>query len=675
MTSDQVFIRRLTEIILENLGNENFGVKELAQESGLSRYSLGRKLHSICKKTVNKFIREVRLQRSLEMLQNESLTASEVAYQVGFHSPTYFNKCFREFYGFPPGKVKEGAYKSPDTYFPSPISGKQEPQRPTRRVNVRIISGLLFLILVTIIVVFSYYPEFFKGNTLEKLRSSEARMSIAIMPFQNMTHDTIWNIWQEGIQGCLISSLSNAPELIVRQKETITALLQAKGLSELASISPDLVGTISKKLDASIFICGSIIESGSTLRVDAQLTDTQTKEVYKSFQIEGTLKEEGPLKDDIILSMIDSLSAEVKSFLVISKLKKDISKDHPTEPTTISPEAYRYFIYGNKAFSKLDWPLARTWYSQALAIDSNFFDAAIQLSAAYANPGMVEQSVQWVLWLYNKRNLMPVVTKIWTNWVYAINFESPSEQIKYLRQLLDIDDQSPDVYFLIGQTYNSLNQYDKAIPELEKSLEIFHKWDSKPFWVVNYFQLGLAYYKTGKYKKEKKLYRKAEKDFPDDPPVLMRQAILALSHGHTREASGYLNKFISISKEYSSSETDILESLAYVYTEAGIPDKAEECYRKALSLEPEKPDRMNHLALFLIDQDRNVIEGLRLVDRALELSPDNFEYLDTKGWGLYKQGNYKEALELLERSWDLKPAFIFDLYLHLEEVKKATGNR
>ena len=155
MTSDQVFIRRLTEIILENLGNENFGVKELAQESGLSRYSLGRKLHSICKKTVNKFIREVRLQRSLEMLQNESLTASEVAYQVGFHSPTYFNKCFREFYGFPPGKVKEGAYKSPDTYFPSPISGKQEPQRPTRRVNVRIISGLLFLILTTIIVVFS----------------------------------------------------------------------------------------------------------------------------------------------------------------------------------------------------------------------------------------------------------------------------------------------------------------------------------------------------------------------------------------------------------------------------------------------------------------------------------------------------------------------------------------
>jgi hypothetical protein len=50
LSPDQIFISKLTEIILTNLGNENFGVNELAHESGMSLYRLGRKLHSIKKK-------------------------------------------------------------------------------------------------------------------------------------------------------------------------------------------------------------------------------------------------------------------------------------------------------------------------------------------------------------------------------------------------------------------------------------------------------------------------------------------------------------------------------------------------------------------------------------------------------------------------------------------------
>ena len=96
---DQVFISKLTDIILANLGNENLGVKELAHKSGLSVYSLSRKLYSIRKKRISQFIREVRLKKSVEMLQNETSTVSEVAFKVGFGSPAYFNKYFREYFG------------------------------------------------------------------------------------------------------------------------------------------------------------------------------------------------------------------------------------------------------------------------------------------------------------------------------------------------------------------------------------------------------------------------------------------------------------------------------------------------------------------------------------------------------------------------------------------------
>ena len=85
---------------------------------------------------------------------------------------------------------------------------------------------------------------------------------------------------------------------------------------------------------------------------------------------------------------------------------------------------------------------------------------------------------------------------------------------------------------------------------------------------------------------------------------------------------------------------------------------------------------MKNLASFLIDKDRNINEGLELIDKALELSPDNYNFTDIKGWGLYKQGKYEEALKLLEKSWDLKP-YYFDcgINIHIEEVKKAIANQ
>jgi Tfp pilus assembly protein PilF len=114
--------------------------------------------------------------------------------------------------------------------------------------------------------------------------------------------------------------------------------------------------------------------------------------------------------------------------------------------------------------------------------------------------------------------------------------------------------------------------------------------------------------------------------------------------------------------------------LASGYARVGLMNKAEEYYRQALSLEPGSPVRLNDLAYFLIDKERNINQGMELVEKALELRPDYYIYLNTKGWGLYKQGKYKEALETLQKSWDLrkeKAIYDHDAFLHLEAAKKA----
>jgi Tfp pilus assembly protein PilF len=274
---------------------------------------------------------------------------------------------------------------------------------------------------------------------------------------------------------------------------------------------------------------------------------------------------------------------------------------------------------------------------------------------------------------------MPMQLKILVNRQYAVCFETPYEEIRYLRQLLVLDDQSPTTYYLLGTVYLAkLHQYDKAIPELEKALEIYDKWGSKPYRVYNYSHLGIAYHETKQYKKEKKLYMKAEKQFPDDPDILDGQAWLSLTEGDSTVAKRYIEKWISIRKEQSWSEARIASILAKIYSQGGIPEKEEEYYRQALSLQTDDPEMLNNLAFFLIDKDRNGKEGLELIDKGLELSPDNYGMLDTKGWGLYKQGKYKEALDILQKSWDLrreKAVYDHEAYLHLEAAKKAVANQ
>ncbi len=141
--------------------------------------------------------------------------------------------------------------------------------------------------------------------------------------------------------------------------------------------------------------------------------------------------------------------------------------------------------------------------------------------------------------------------------------------------------------------------------------------------------------------------------------------------GDTIAANRHIKNWISVRKKESWSDARIASYLAYVYDMANMPDKTEESLRKALSLEPENPVRMSILASFLIDKNRNVEEGLYLVEKALGINPENYNFLHNKGWGLYKQGKYKEALEFLEKSWALRPMYIHKIYLHLEEVKKV----
>jgi signal transduction histidine kinase/DNA-binding NarL/FixJ family response regulator len=102
---DEKFLNRLIEIVERYIGNEKFGVEQLGEELGMSRSQLHRKLTALLDTGPNQFIRQFRLQRAYDLLKQNSATASEISYQVGFGSPSYFTKCFHEHFGYPPSEV------------------------------------------------------------------------------------------------------------------------------------------------------------------------------------------------------------------------------------------------------------------------------------------------------------------------------------------------------------------------------------------------------------------------------------------------------------------------------------------------------------------------------------------------------------------------------------------
>ena len=100
------FLSEAKSIVLDNISNEQFGVSELADKMHTSRSSLLRKIKKHTNLSASQFIREIRLQKAAELLLETELTASEIAFEVGYSNPSYFTKCYRELYGYPPGETK-----------------------------------------------------------------------------------------------------------------------------------------------------------------------------------------------------------------------------------------------------------------------------------------------------------------------------------------------------------------------------------------------------------------------------------------------------------------------------------------------------------------------------------------------------------------------------------------
>ncbi|MEO6288746.1 MAG: AraC family transcriptional regulator, partial [Ginsengibacter sp.] len=198
------FIKRAAELVISNLDEKSFSGNELAALLHLSREQTHRKLKKDTGLSTGKFILYLRLLKAVYYIQNGNATIAEICYKVGFESPAYFNKCFKETWGISPGEARKQmnnlnlagcpAYK----FYQLPeiqdvldahdiILSLPEKEKKKSSNNNIWLAGTIAIIVLIIATVFLFYKK--KPPVLKLVDNSR----IAIIPFINQTGDTTMN--------------------------------------------------------------------------------------------------------------------------------------------------------------------------------------------------------------------------------------------------------------------------------------------------------------------------------------------------------------------------------------------------------------------------------------------------------------------------------------------------
>jgi AraC-like DNA-binding protein len=103
---DQQFVEQLRIVIRSMMGHSNLKVEQIGEKLDLSRVQLYRKVKALTGSTPVDLLRNARLEEGKHLLETTDKTVSEIAYRVGFTTPSYFTTCFKEKYGFSPNEAR-----------------------------------------------------------------------------------------------------------------------------------------------------------------------------------------------------------------------------------------------------------------------------------------------------------------------------------------------------------------------------------------------------------------------------------------------------------------------------------------------------------------------------------------------------------------------------------------
>ena len=561
------------------------------------------------------------------------------------------------------------------------LTGKSEQVTKGQKRVIKLRGQKLFTaVLITAIIIMSvlyFYPKIFSHDKFKELKNNEGKISIAVMPFDNLTGDTTLNWFERGISSLIINGLGNSSALSVVDEYTMFDVFESMGKINKRGISGSVAKEVARKAKAESYIAGSFQGKNNLYWILVNLVNTRTGDILWTNKIEGDLKSAG------YLDIANKLCGEVKNCLEIKALTENTDYDF-RETYPRSSEAYKYFIEGMNDMMNRYFKASIISFSKALEIDSTFTFASFFLAWTYSTTLQDKEAREWILKAYRNKDRLPLKYQPWLEQWHAFYIsKNLSDILRYTNMLEGSGIESRWLWYDIGATYNFVQQYEKSINAFEKVMTISHErggyWKHMTF----YLQYSKALHNTGRHKEEKEIYRTYQSLFPDNKEILGNITTCFLTTGDTTKAN---ESIIKIKSFYNKGLTELRNldmALGTIYRDAKIFTKAEKYFRKAYEADLLANDSIQkpyiesgyNLAQVTIENGSNLKTGMDIVNKNLETDPENSLFLGLKGWGLFKQGNYSEALRYLKMS-DQKSLYLdFEVNQHIQEVEKAIADQ
>ncbi len=409
------FNQKLLEVVEDNLSDENFGPEQLAARMGISYSSLHRRVKENFNKTLSQLLREKRLELAKELLQKEDFSVAEVAYQVGFGSPSYFNKCFHEYFGVAPGEYKKGReLKSNET--------STSKKKLTKALSY--ISGLFFLI------VFAYW---YVGGNFSILKiESPVEISLAVLPVKYIGLPD----YQYQAEGCM-------EEILDRLMKIEDLNVVSRTSVEKYRITSKSIKVIGKELKVSALLESTFQKTNEELTLYLKLYKTENERLIWRKKFEGNSENASVFHSEAAQMVAQELHVQLtpqeKQFLV------KISDTNVEARDYFQQGMNQYFIYQLDNTKKEYLEKAAGFFEKALALDSTHAPSYAGLATMY-----------W--------------EKNYNATYFDENFLDSAFQLA--QSALDYDEHLEEAYLIRGKYFYEMNEDRKALKEILKALEI-----------------------------------------------------------------------------------------------------------------------------------------------------------------------------------------------------------
>lgn len=421
---DTEFLKQLSAKIEENLANEQFGVSELADALNMSRSNLLRKVKKATNLSVSQLISQARLTKGMELLRAGSLNVSEVAHQVGFSSTSYFIKCFREAYGYPPGEVGKRANESETIQVaPPPVESK-------RKIFA---IGIAALLLVAIAWAMYHYWPAKTDVILEK--------SIAVLPFKNDSNDSTNVYLINGLMESTLNNLQKIKDLRVISRTSVEKYRNNdKTIPEMAN-----------ELNVTYFVEGSGQKMGDRIVLTIQLIDGATDRHLWSRQYRRETKDIFALQQEISNDIAEEIQA------VITPDEKNRIQKVPTQ----NLEAYDAFLKGVDLLERGGTPnliQSLVHFDEAISKDNTFAlaYACAGMACYYLDMFQAEKRYVDKLGAYADKAVLhdpSLAESLMTKGMYYLNRKEYKEALPYLERALEYNPNSVEVLGLLTDFY------------------------------------------------------------------------------------------------------------------------------------------------------------------------------------------------------------------------------